>query len=435
MAGVGDSITVENQLTLNLQFITANPTASFAVNNKMVSFAAWLWYGAMRSGGSWAAFEFNPSYSGARSDQVLATVVPTLLAYPYGQPNAAEVMVGTNDVGQGVPTATIIANIKAIYNALLGAGITPIAATILPTATNQAACMALNLAIMGLAREYNIPIVDYYSALATETGAWRSSNWTADNVHPTGLGAAIMGYLLNQTVQGWWGSGGRNQVNGLYGYGGGFSNADPLLQTHAGTINSASSYPSGNGWGVPASPSLFTLFNGAGSENGGLHTPYAATPALFGSTGLNLPNYLGNAMQILGDGASNVGLTAGPTTPFTCAVGDKLALAMRIKWTPNLAATLPGTWFFQVNVGSAGAAFGFNYQTVGSNSAAGATIGNEAAYPAGDFYQEYTCLVPGACSCFYGMGNNNTNPTNLNDCLTFSNIRLINLTKAGLVAP
>jgi len=210
-----------------------------------------------------------------------------------------------------------------------------------------------------------------------------------------------------------------------------------LLQTHAGTINSASSYPSGNGWGVPASPALFTLFNGAGTEFGGagLHTPFAGTPALFGSTGLNLPNYIGNAMQILGDGASNVGLTAGPTVPFTCAVGDKLVMAFRIKWAPNVAAAVPGTFFIQANVGSGGASFGLNMQSYGTVAGTQGPIGNEATYPAGDFYQEYTCLVPGGVSCFYGMQANGANPTNLNDCLTISNFRLINLTQAGLLTP
>jgi hypothetical protein len=33
------------------------------------------------------------------------------------------------------------------------------------------------------------------------------------------------------------------------------------------------------------------------------------------------------------------------------------------------------------------------------------------------------------------MQANGANPTNLNDCLTISNFRLINLTQAGLLTP
>jgi lysophospholipase L1-like esterase len=76
------------------------------------------------------------------------------------------VLGGTNDVGTLTPAQTAT-NLSAIYSALKAHGKDPIACTIPPKNAAVAAAQQTNVAIRSVASQYSLPLVDFYSALAT----------------------------------------------------------------------------------------------------------------------------------------------------------------------------------------------------------------------------------------------------------------------------
>ena len=104
-------------------------------------------------------------------------------------PDVVIILGGTNDTGQGVPQATTIGNLRAIVRQVKGHKVQPVLMTIPPRSDLAfvARVRALNRAIVALAHEEAVPIVDVYAAVAAANGTYRPE-MTIDGVHMTSAG-------------------------------------------------------------------------------------------------------------------------------------------------------------------------------------------------------------------------------------------------------
>lgn len=140
--------------------------------------------------GAWAT-------GGFRSDQVLATHLPEVLA---AKPAFCVVLMGTNDIGQLAVEQTRD-SIRQAVTALMLAGITPILGTIPPKDTVTAAGMlqlnSLNMWLRAHARARGLLLVDFHAALVNPiTGRYAPGLVTADGIHPTWPAVTKMGRAL-----------------------------------------------------------------------------------------------------------------------------------------------------------------------------------------------------------------------------------------------
>jgi lysophospholipase L1-like esterase len=149
----------------------------------------------------------NAGISGNNSTQMLARVEADVIAY---KPGWCIVEAGLpNDIGNGFTIATIIANHKAIYDKLAGAGIRVVICTGLPyglstvLATRQQIHSFNNWA-KAYARDKGHVLCDWGSAVVdpnSTTGLWLT-NYSdgvtsgTDGVHPTQAAALRMGKVL-----------------------------------------------------------------------------------------------------------------------------------------------------------------------------------------------------------------------------------------------
>lgn len=438
VGAIGDSITQKNQLLFDNSIKTA--AQLYAVTDRSWQPQAWLLYGAMRSNNRWCAWDFNPGFSGGTSAQILATTLPCFLAYPNGLPDACVILAGTNDTGTGVPTATTIANIKAMAAALLASGVQPILATIPPNTSGTQAALLLNLAIMRLALELSLPLVDFYGALINPANGRMQTNYTLDGTHPTARGAAVMGYKLNQAITDNFSlPRGRNIIDTYSAaLALNLANVDPNLLTISGTINTTSSYPNAVPYGpAPNDPTMCTMNNGAIAEPGVGLTMDQPTPNIMGDA--STPNLIGNSFTVAGNGTQSFTFN-NHATAISYNAGDRIAFAFRIKSIFTQAPTNMGTFTIILQDNTLGSLAGIFYGNTAGNLVANgqAAIGNEAAYPAGDFYGEIT-IPPGAGGAGQLQLRFSTTvagaTSNVGDSITWANIRIVNLTQAGIVAP
>lgn len=438
VGAIGDSITQKNQLLFECNGKTA--AQLYAITDRTWQAGCWLLYGAMRSSNAWFAWDFNPGFSGGTTAQVLASVLPVFLGYPNGLPDACIVLAGTNDVGQSVPLATTLANLKAIYTQLQVAGVQPIAMTIPPRGTFPQNTLQLNLGILRLAGELQIPLIDIYSSSVNPAnGFWVSANLTYDNTHPTPLACAIWGYAVNEAIREWFQPAPNKVMTAVYAaaLGGTLQNPDPMFQSFAGTINTSSSYPNSTDWGAPGTAAICKMNNAAGTEPGSGLTMRQGTPAVAGSS--LTPNYLGNSFTLAGNGAAAY-TSNNHGTFLTYAVGDRIALAFNVKAILQQGQTNAGTWTFILQDSVLGGLGGVFYgNSVGSIVVNGqAQVGSESAYPAGEFYTEIT--IPAGAG---GVGSVNVHfgttaggaTSNVGDSVTFANPVALNLTQLGIVTP
>lgn len=148
----------------------------------------------------------NAGVAGNTTAQMLTRVATDVVALA---PRYVSVLGGTNDVGAAVGAATTIANLAAIYDALVAGGAKFVACTI-PPRTGLASDQALNL------RTVNAWIRTHYANWAGARlcdWAWTLSDGTdessplADNfldgVHPNAAGAALMAPLMARAVSTW----------------------------------------------------------------------------------------------------------------------------------------------------------------------------------------------------------------------------------------
>lgn len=437
VGAIGDSITQKNQLI----FDTSTKTASqlYAITDRTWQAQAWLMYGACRSGGRWAAWDFNPGHSGAFSATVLSTVLPAFLNYPNGLPDACVVLAGTNDTGNSVAIATTLSNLKQIYTQLRAAGVTPIAAAIPPNVSGSALAMQLNVGIAKLAAEMNIPFVNFYGALINPANGQLNTNYSADGTHPTARGAAVMGYKLNEAVLAQVTQAPSASMTEMYaaGLATNLANTDPNLLTITGTINTGSSYPSAAMWSVPADPTMCKMNSGAGTEPGTGLTMIQPTPNIMGDA--QTPNYVGNSFTASGNGTAACNSVSAATC-ISYNVGDRIAFSFRLKSIMTQGQTNPGVFNVMLKDNTLGNMAGWFYdQNAGNLVTNGqASIGNEAAYPAGDFYSEFT-VPPGVGGLGRFQCRLSTtaagNTSNVGDSVTIANVRIVNLTQLGIAPP
>ncbi len=103
-------------------------------------------------------------------------------------PEAAIIMVGTNDISGGAVPDDYRDQLKKIVEKCIAAHCVPILNTIPPRRGRDAAVEAANRVIRQLARELKVPLADYYAeCLRLRPGhSWENTIVSEDGVHPTG---------------------------------------------------------------------------------------------------------------------------------------------------------------------------------------------------------------------------------------------------------
>ena len=148
----------------------------------------------------------NAGVAGQTSAQVLATLASDLAGVDCGY---CLVFAGGNDIIGGVPLTTIISNLSAIYDYLIGQGITPIATTISPAggtvpSTAVKTQQRLNKWIMEEAtRTFGIKCFDAYRYSVNPTAGtdtWRTG-YSQDGIHPVSVGSQALGFALASFLQ------------------------------------------------------------------------------------------------------------------------------------------------------------------------------------------------------------------------------------------
>lgn len=123
---------------------------------------------------------------GMRSDQILAGIQP-------GYATVLEIMVGVNDVNQGVPAATTLANVEAIVAKYAGAKHVLVAAIVPSNVTRshtghfdrRALGAALNVKLAALAAAHGWSYGDPDSQFRRANNGYRFGWCISDGVHPT----------------------------------------------------------------------------------------------------------------------------------------------------------------------------------------------------------------------------------------------------------
>ncbi len=179
---VGDSISATPM------FLTAFDTAQFDLGDysnqlgPVVSFFAGSFgRGSQAAGNGWGADRIiepgynNPGFCGSDT--------PLVCEYKHVKPAVALIMIGTNDAG-GVDPGVYAANLRRIVQISIDMGVIPVLTTVPPKhldAWNNARINQWNDIIRAMARQYDIPLLDYWYALQTLP----NQGISADGVHPS----------------------------------------------------------------------------------------------------------------------------------------------------------------------------------------------------------------------------------------------------------
>ncbi len=125
------------------------------------------------------------NYSGWRVGDVLGVIVAVL---KRERPEAAIIMIGTNDISGGSVPADYRAGLKKIVQKCLDAHCVPILNTIPPRVGRDAAVEAANRIVRDLARECQVPLADFHAeCLRLRPGqSWQKTIISDDGVHPSG---------------------------------------------------------------------------------------------------------------------------------------------------------------------------------------------------------------------------------------------------------
>lgn len=359
VAAFGDSLIVKGNASGYDMFVYTQ-AQMYQVIARALGHQSFLAQGAMRSGGSWFPHEFNPGFSGATSATILSTVLPCFLQQPYALPDCCVVLAGTNDPAANMTLAqvkanvlTALANITAMWTALQNAGVQPIAMTIPPkTGGNNAGVFEayaaeLAHAVVKAAQKAGIPCADVYTAMIDigtgflqlpYQGLSTNTPGGPDGTHPSPLGFAMMGYVLNQTMQGAFGAYKPPMMPTLIDTSAVNYSRDPGLLGISGTINTLGSFPNTTfGLFGGTGNTYSTVYNASGTEPGIGHTMRQASPGVFGQPVV----YEGNSWGFSGTGGASVfnfGQFPYPFTGNLPSIGDRLAFAYRIKQVPLATA-------------------------------------------------------------------------------------------------
>jgi len=104
------------------------------------------------------------------------------------KPQIALILLGTNDVNQGVGKSAYLANMERIFKACMDAGAVPVVTTIPPnTKANAADIVAYNDGLYALAEKLKVPFLDLHGEfLRLQPGdAWKATLISGDGVHPS----------------------------------------------------------------------------------------------------------------------------------------------------------------------------------------------------------------------------------------------------------
>lgn len=109
--------------------------------------------------------------------------IPLVCEYRVAKPSVAIIMFGTNDSG-GIPAETFRANLQRIVQTSIDMGVIPVLSTIPPKHYNPATdgrVIEFNQIIIATARGYDVPLIDYYTAMRSLPG----EGLHPDGVHPS----------------------------------------------------------------------------------------------------------------------------------------------------------------------------------------------------------------------------------------------------------
>ena len=161
------------------------------------------WYLAAfdaRSGGSYTARSGITSgqylagtYGLPSMDQMFTTGFNNPDGKQYRDALMAVILLGTNDVSQGLSTTTLNANMTSIIDKLEADKIIPVLTTLPPKSGADATVASYNTTIRTLAQTRRIPLIDFWAEV---TRRRPGPTWlgtlidSADGVHPTASGGA-----------------------------------------------------------------------------------------------------------------------------------------------------------------------------------------------------------------------------------------------------
>lgn len=252
----------------------------------------------------------NYAVGGKRTDQILAEQIPTLTTNPA----PITVVNGmTNDLLQGYPTAGTAetvgrANMIAIWNALIAAGSLPIDLGNFPNNTSSLAIQLANDELWKLlyCARNGIPHVHVWPSLATSAGGY-ASGYNFDATHPNSTGADIAAARIIEVLD----NPGR---------------VAPFLELIDRAAASDVVTPNAVSFGG-AGAALPSGYFAAGS--GGAYSVVAADTGDFG-------NWIRTTLSGAG---SNVGFTgtSRALSSLGWAVGDRIAVACRVRWSATTA--------------------------------------------------------------------------------------------------
>ncbi len=106
---------------------------------------------------------------------------PLECEYRTGKPSVALIMLGTNDVAQGMAQETFRANLQRIVDISIGRGVIPVLSTIPPFPAVEGSARAFNDIIRDTARANDVPLWDFYRAV----NGLPNRGLSTDGVHPS----------------------------------------------------------------------------------------------------------------------------------------------------------------------------------------------------------------------------------------------------------
>lgn len=185
-AEVGDSITITNQFMWNIgvgglhldTYTDLQPVVDFFRR----SHNSFEWKGLAARGGWTSLNILDPN---SAPDEICAPEEsPLVCEYRILKPSVAFIMVGTNDIIFGVPSDQYRQNLRTIIQTSINLGVIPIVSTIpdnliSPEAGNRV--HEINAIIIAAAREFNVPLWNYWKALQPLP----NKGISGDGVHPS----------------------------------------------------------------------------------------------------------------------------------------------------------------------------------------------------------------------------------------------------------
>ena len=189
IVGLGDSTTAGTPGFLSPLEVPPN-----GKGNPESQYAYWM----MRTHPEWTVL--NRGVNGERSDEIGTRFQRDVLEE---KPNYVIILAGVNDIYQGVPLDSVKRNLLKMYEQARGAGIRPVAATVLPynTASKDEieAIRSLNSWITETASELAIPVCDTNRAVRNPRIPDQLSS-SMDGLHPDVEGYRKMAEALCATI-------------------------------------------------------------------------------------------------------------------------------------------------------------------------------------------------------------------------------------------